>query len=221
MSESVSLHIEDATLILRPERAVIWHERRTVIVADTHFGKSALFRRNGVAVPDGSDELARKRLEDLIRVTASKRLLILGDFLHAPIAKDSREAAALESWCYMLKDVQIAVVAGNHDRGALTAWRPPLQWYVGELLEPPFRFTHDADHSAHLESGLYTLSGHIHPVTRLGPSRTRAPRIPVFWERRQGLVLPSFGLFTGGSLVNPNSAGHIYAAGPERVVRLR
>jgi DNA ligase-associated metallophosphoesterase len=221
MSEDVALDIEGETVLLHPERAAVWRERRTVLVADTHFGKSALFRRHGVAVPDGSDELDRSRLARVIRATRSIRLIILGDFLHAPLASDSREAADVEAWCAALDDVEIVVLAGNHDRGALDVWRPPLQWHIGDLIEPPFRFTHDAARPVREGSALFTVSGHVHPVARIGASRTRAPRVPVFWKRQRGLVLPAFGVFTGGAVVIPRAGEQLYAAGPERVLRLR
>lgn len=215
------MRVEGATLLLRPERAVLWQERHTVIVADTHFGKSALFRRHGIAVPAGADELDRDRLTRLVRSNQANRLIVLGDFLHAPLASDSREAADLEAWCAALGDIEIIVVAGNHDRGTLATWRPPLQWHASDLVEPPLRFVHDDDRAERSKPALFTLSGHVHPVARLGRARTRAPRVPVFWQHDNGLVLPSFGLFTGGSVVTPRDSDRLYAVGPERVVRLR
>lgn len=219
MNEDILLRIEDATLMLHPERAAIWLERRTVIAADTHFGKSALFRRHGIPVPAGADELDRQRLHGLVRSTKATRLIVLGDFLHAPVAADSPDAADLSAWCAALSDVEIIVIAGNHDRGVLAVWRPPLEWRESDLLDPPFRFTHDADRPTQIPNGCFTLSGHVHPVIRLGALRRKAPRVPVFWERERGLVLPSFGLFTGGYEVTPHGAEHVYAVGPDRVVR--
>jgi metallophosphoesterase superfamily enzyme len=61
----------------------------------------------------------------------------------------------------------------------------------------------------------------VHPVARIGATRSRAPRVPVFWRRQCGLVLPAFGVFTGGAVVIPGAGEQLYAAGPERVLRLR
>lgn len=229
---SVALHGE--TLWLHPQRAVVWPERRTLIVADTHFGKSALFGRHGVAVPAGSDREDRGRLNRLLQETGAARLLILGDFLHAPLDADSHDMQELRAWVDSLRHTEIRVIAGNHDRGisgnraASSRWhelrpawqRRDLVWQEQDLLEPPFRFTHDAGR-APSQAALYTLSGHIHPVVRLSGLRKHAPRVPIFWQRQSGLVLPSFGAFTGGHLVRPAAEDHVFAVGSQAVVRFR
>lgn len=221
MSGSLPLDIHGETLLLHPERAVIWPQRRTVIVADTHFGKSAVFRRHGVAVPSGSDEHDRQRLTRLIHAAGARRLMILGDFLHAPMDAASGDARDWDVWNAGLHDTEIVVIAGNHDRGGAGDWRPAVQWHHDELVEPPFRFTHDADRSSGRSSGLFTLSGHIHPTARIRGLRKRSMRVPIFWRRDAGLVLPAFGVFTGGYVVTPAAGDSVFAAGPEGVVRFR
>jgi DNA ligase-associated metallophosphoesterase len=230
--ECAAITVQAETLWLHPERAVIWPARRTVIVADTHFGKSALFGRHGVAVPAGTDGDDRERLRRLVARTGAVRLIILGDFVHAPLEAGSADARDLVAWATGLCDCEISVIAGNHDRGAGgaagtggtdAAWPTramPWRWQESELVEPPFRFTHDAERGI-ADARLFSLSGHIHPVARLAGLRKRMPRVPIFWLRPSGLVLPSFGAFTGGYLVRPAPEDQVFAVGPERVVRLR
>ncbi|MEO6368989.1 MAG: phosphoesterase, partial [Steroidobacteraceae bacterium] len=74
------------TVLLHPERALSWPARRLLVVADTHFGKSSIFARHGIAVPAGADALDRERIDALLQATRSERLLVLGDFLHGPVA---------------------------------------------------------------------------------------------------------------------------------------
>ena len=119
------------------------------------------------------------------------------------------------------------MIAGNHDRGASgdpaasLRWRARgFAWQAQDLLEAPFRFTHDADRGAP-DAALYALSGHIHPVVRLAGLRKHAPRVPIFWRRASGLVLPSFGAFTGGQLVRPAQRDQVFAVGSQAVVRFR
>ena len=83
---SVTREIRGEILLLHPERALLWPARRTVIVADTHFGKSSVFAHHGLAVPNGADALDRQRLTNLIAQSGSTRLLVLGDFLHGALA---------------------------------------------------------------------------------------------------------------------------------------
>ena len=89
--QTVSVTIHGERLVLHPERALIWPRRRTVIVADTHFGKSGYFGRHGMAVPAGSDEADRQRLSRLVTDVDARRLIILGDFLHAPLTAGSAD----------------------------------------------------------------------------------------------------------------------------------
>ena len=219
MSAGLPVEIRGETLLLHPMRAVVWPRRDTVIVADTHFGKSGFFRRHGIATPAGSDEADRQRLNDLVSETGAARLIVLGDFLHAPFEPLDRDAQDLAAWIEALRPVEVVVVAGNHDRGAGGLSSSRLRWYDDELVEPPFRLIHDADRSAEGGADLFTLSGHIHPVARLSGLPKRSPRVPIFWQRSAGLVLPSFGLFTGGHVVRPLDGDRVFAVGPQRVVR--
>jgi DNA ligase-associated metallophosphoesterase len=219
-ADDALLAVGGESLRLLPQRAVLWTRRRTVIVADTHFGKSALLRQHGLAVPAGSDAHDRERLSGLLAQTDACRLIVLGDFLHGPLAADQDDAAALMAWRATLPAIEIVVVAGNHDRGGAEPWRSTLTWMDRDLVEDGFLFTHDAAHSGSHDARLFTLSGHLHPCARIGGPKGRGLRVPVFWRRRAGLVLPSFGLFTGGMLVRPEDGEQLFAAGSERVIRL-
>jgi len=217
MTGTLALSVSDETLLLHPERAAIWPRLGALIVADTHFGKSAALGRQGLAVPAGSDEQDLGRLTRLIRCFDIRRLIILGDFLHEPIEPDVAEAVALESWCAERRHegVAIQVIAGNHDRGISSGWRGGLEWVAEALLEPPFRFVHDAARAP--ASDAFSLSGHIHPVTALRGLK-RAARVPAFWLRKANLVLPSFGSFTGGQRVAAAAGERIFAVSPDLVV---
>jgi uncharacterized protein len=218
---SVTREIRGEILLLHPDRALLWPARRTVIVADTHFGKSSVLSRHGLAVPQGADALDRQRLTNLIAQSGSTRLLVLGDFLHGALTADSVSARELADWLASLCELRILVqvVAGNHDRSAASGWRAPVQWISGSLDEGPFRFTHEAE--AAEPSGPFTFSGHVHPVVALGTRLKNRMRVPVFWERAGGMVLPSFGLFTGGFRLQPAPGERVFAAGPDAVVELR
>jgi DNA ligase-associated metallophosphoesterase len=220
LSGTVSLCIGGETLLLHPERAVLWPRAGAVIVADIHFGKSSSFGRHGLAVPAGSDQEDRARLTRLIESFDSHRLIILGDFFHEPLQPKSAESIDLESWSAALArtGVRIQVIAGNHDRGVQSGWRGSMEWIEGELREPPFRFVHDSARRNAVRQGAFTLSGHIHPVMALRGLRKRVARVPVFWQREQGMELPSFGSFTGGYLISPAPGDRIYAVSPEGVV---
>lgn len=218
MNGALALSVADEEVWLLPERAVFWPRLRMLIIADTHFGKSSIFGMYGVPVPAGTDEADRRRIGRMMQQWGADRLLILGDFLHAPLPLESPDAQALIDWSIAFRPARLHVVAGNHDRGSTPRWRAVFDWNERDLIEPPFRFTHDADAARPGASDEFTFSGHIHPVTRLRGLRKSGPRVPVFWLRPQGLVLPSFGMFTGGYAVRPADEDRLFAVTPERVV---
>lgn len=217
MKGAVQLRIHGETLWLHPQRAVVWRRGNALIVADTHFAKSSALARHGMAIPAGTDEGDRSRLTQLISEVSAQRLIVLGDFLHQPIAPDSPEAIQMQCWCDSLRNTRIQVIAGNHDRGVSTGWRGSIEWIAGEHEEWPLRFIHD-DSSISAGKSIFSLSGHVHPVVALRGLRKRSSRVPAFWLREHGLVLPSFGLFTGGHLIEPAIGEQLFAVSPEQVV---
>ena len=70
-------------LHLLAERAVYWERTSTLLVADPHFGKAAAFRAGGVPVPRGTTTENLRRLDRAIARTNARRVIFLGDFLHA------------------------------------------------------------------------------------------------------------------------------------------
>ncbi len=218
---ALELTIRGERLLLHPARALLWPARRMLIVADVHFGKGEVFAQHGVPVPRGTDALDRERLGQLLRTSGSERLLVLGDFLHGALVAGGEAATALEEWLVRLAPVQVALVTGNHDRRAASGWRAPLAWQGPQLTEGPFRFVHDLPDADAPGDEPFTLGGHVQPVVKFGALRKRRPRVPVFWMRAHGMVLPSFGLFTGGYVVQPQPGERIFTAGPEVVAELR
>ena len=172
-------------LVMDPRRALFWPRASSLFAADTHFGKSAVFRREGIPLPEGSDEEDLLALSQLITRYKAKRLYILGDFVHGALPDNHYFYRQFNDWRASV-GVEVHVVLGNHDIHLARHALHNIHWHVRVLL-PPFELVHDPD-----ETGEgYFLAGHIHPVTRIS-TRGDSLRMPVFWRRRNGMVLPSF-----------------------------
>ncbi len=230
------LRLRDELLRLHPDRALSWPARRTLVVADTHFGKDDVFRRAGLAIPEGAAAEDLARLTRLLESTASERLVVLGDFVHGAVEHGDAFPARFAQWRRRHCELAIDVVLGNHDRSLRHPdrddWTTGLRWHAQALQEGRFDLVHDGDELRGAAPGLapgpdhddeprFALSGHVHPVTRLPVPGGRALRVPVFWQRAAGLVLPSFGRFTGGQLVRPGPDERLLVSGPARVHALR
>lgn len=217
MTLPLRIELQGEALELHPERALFWPRRRTLIVADVHLGKDAVFRRAGLPIPAGGVERDLARLAALVERFAAERLLVLGDLLHAPLhADDAGWVEQVAAFRARHAALAFEVVRGNHDR---TPERVPASWNVRWLDEAthegPFVFMHDAREDARG----YALGGHLHPVLRMS-SATDSLRVPVFWLRGGSGVLPSFGGFTGGYPIANRRGERVYAATPDGVIQI-
>ena len=203
-------------LELHHERAVHWVARRTLLVADVHLGKEAVFGRFGVAIPHGPSEGDLGRLAALIAATGVERLCILGDFMHAAPSPGERWLGALSAFLDAHAALAVEVVAGNHDRiGGRALVDARVRWIEGSVHEGPFVLQHEPGEDARG----YVLAGHVHPACRIGGGRRgESLRAPAFWFRRRGAVLPAFGAFTGGETIRPTRGERVFLAGPDCVV---
>lgn len=199
-------------LYLLPERALWWPAARVLLIADLHLGKAATYRALGQPVPGGTTQQNLARLDALIACLAPQRLVFLGDFLHAAQARTV--LAAVADWRARHAGVAMTLVRGNHDS---RAGDPPAALGIDVVNEPfllgPFACCHHPQsHATH-----FVLAGHLHPVCRLyGPGRDSV-RLPCFVSDARQAVLPAFGEFTGGWLMERAPERRFYAVGGETV----
>jgi uncharacterized protein len=204
------------------QRALYWQEGATLFVADVHIGKAASFRSLGVPVPSGTTDENLARLSECLAITRANRLVILGDFVHAPSSYTEGVMAALYAWRNQWSDVAVILIQGNHDRRAgaipidLKIEVHPREVSLMNRFGP-FLALHEPSDSA-IPSGQLGLAGHIHPVVRFeGKARDRL-RLPCFVLNHQQapnhLLLPAFGEFTGGYALEKKDCEKLFVVGP-------
>ena len=202
---------------LLPQRAIWWPTRRTLLLADVHFGKSAAFRVRGVPVPGGSTARDLSRIADLLASTAATRLIILGDLVHGPVGKLAELIQAITAWRRAHQHLEILLVRGNHDRAA---GRVPSEWNMREVAEPHLEDVFQFSHTPPDRCDKPTFAGHIHPTAHLRDFDGSVVCTPCFVLERNCLTVPAFGTFTGGYPIYPQDDRFIYVVSPTRVVRL-
>ena len=190
----IRLEIEGEGVVLTPEHALWMPERKTLLVADAHFGKAASFRAGGIFVPRGTTATTLARLDHALARTNATRVVFLGDLLHAREGRSPETLRLVADWRASRAAVEFVLVRGNHDRAA---GDPPASLGIAcvdaPMLEGLFAFTHHPRSIA----GHYDIAGHVHPAVRLHGAGRQFERLPCFWVRRDGMVLPAFGDFTG------------------------
>jgi DNA ligase-associated metallophosphoesterase len=180
-------------LELRPERALFWPARQTLLVADVHLGKDQVFRQQGLAVPAGVVGEELRRLDQLLDKTRAERLIVLGDWVHAPPRPDDRWPLEVLEWRRRRTALSVELVQGNHDR-SLSAWLG--EWNMVDHAE---RLDIDGLSLVHeWQEGLHSpgVSGHLHPGAQVRVGHEQV-RLPAFLLGADHLVLPAFGRFTG------------------------
>lgn len=199
---------------LLPGRAVWWPAARALLIADVHLGKDQVFRRSGLAIPGAVQDAELEALDRLLESRPAERLIVLGDWVHAPPVNGEAWPAAIGDWRRRHAELAIDLVLGNHDRN-LAPWL--ADWRINAHLEPleinRLKLSHEVDPQAPPAG----MSGHLHPVAWLRLGRERL-RLPAFARRDDHLILPAFGRFTGGfDGLDPRAWSH-YAIAGERIV---
>jgi DNA ligase-associated metallophosphoesterase len=203
----------DQTLELLPGKAVLLPDR-TLVVADLHLGKATAFQAKGLAIPEGDSHADLERLRMLCEQVGANRLVVNGDLFHSPAGLTAEIEHLLQAFVSSAR-IPIELVLGNHDVkiSRLPAWLPAARSmeYGGVHL------VHDP---ADAPCDRPVIAAHWHPVAKIADGKRTSLRLPCFLLRRNLLVLPSFGSFTGGSIVDLEKGDRVFVAPGERVIEV-
>jgi uncharacterized protein len=173
------------TLHLMPSGALCWPARRLLCVSDLHLGKSErLARRGGTLLPPYETQATLEKLDRDLDRTDPERVVCLGDSFDDLAAFDGIEESARLWLARLMAGRDWTWITGNHDPGPVEIGGT----HRAELKLQPFTFRHIAEPQERAE-----ISGHYHPKARLaGQSK------PCFLADASRLILPAYGVYTGG-----------------------
>lgn len=80
MSREINLEFVGQLLTLNAEKAIYMAVSKTLLIADVHLGKDAVFRRSGLAIPQGDVINSLARLTTLVQHYRVEQLIVLGGF---------------------------------------------------------------------------------------------------------------------------------------------
>jgi DNA ligase-associated metallophosphoesterase len=198
-----------------PERSLLRPRSGTLYIADVHLGKAATFRAHSLPIPGGTTQRTLQRLSHALHRTSARRLIILGDLLHARAGNSDDLRDQLLAWRLEWKTLPIQLLRGNHDRNAgriddalqideiepscsdngVTLWHYPPAFSTGPWL-----------------------AGHLHPAVRLASRAQDGVVLPCFHVRGSGVVLPAFGEFTGTSIIEVQPGERVLAIADDAVL---
>lgn len=200
--------LEGEKIRLLPEKAVFWEAKRKLLIADTHFGKSATFRKGGIRVTEAINTKSIDRLDQLLKKYQPEECIVLGDLFHS---KANEEWESVRNLISSHRNITFSLIPGNHDILPAEQYRTAgIELLAPAFSIPPFLLVHDPATASVARYREYILSGHIHPGVLLRGKGRQSLRLPCFqFGEKQG-ILPAFGDFTGKHIVEPTSKDRIF-----------
>ncbi len=209
----MTIQIADQTLKLVPEAGVLL-EDGTLIVADLHLGKASAFQAKGLAIPEGDSEADLGRLTALAKWHQAERVIVNGDLFHSPAGLTDEIERLIERWLDEVR-VPVQLVLGNHER------KLPR---IPHGMNPVESVVRDGIHIVHdpmdAPEGVVSVTGHWHPYVKIADGKRTALRLPCFLLRGDMLVLPAFGSFTGGQILDKEDGDRYFVSPGEDVVEV-
>jgi metallophosphoesterase superfamily enzyme len=186
------------------------------MVADTHWGKKGGFPWFGRKSAQGNIAEDLSRLSQALDRKRARHLLVIGDLLNTGAVRDQLLIDELEKWRSCHRELEITVVRGENDQGALNPLkRCDFVFVDGPILIPPFFIKHNATRG----ETAYTISGHLHPAVELVEEGGHRARRRCFWFGKRIGVLPAFGS-DEVRLFKPDPGDDVFIVDEEKVLRL-
>ena len=190
----LKVRIAGEACLLRCSGALWVVEHRTLIASDLHLEKGSAFAVRGQMLPPYDSPATLAKLESEIEALDPARVVLLGDSFHDAkavnrLSTDDRDRlvrlAVGRDWIWL---------EGNHDLVALAGALDALPGRVVTTMDlGALRLIHEPQPGE--QPG--EIAGHLHPAARVA-AYGRGVRRPCFVTDGQRLVMPAFGVFTGG-----------------------
>jgi len=204
---------------LTNEPAMFISKQKTLVICDLHLGIEYEIFKSGITIPSQTEKL-EKRIENLIKQTKAKHLIILGDVKHQVPNISWQEYKEIPKFLEHFKGVKISIVKGNHDGDIERLARRDIDIYEPKGFRiNDFVLTHgQAWPDKHELNASYLIMGHVHPAIEFWTESFRT--IEPCWIRckidnekleekfgiktkfKQGIIMPAFNHIVGGMAFN-------------------
>jgi hypothetical protein len=182
--------LNNQTLLLDPAGAMILPEHSLLCVSDLHLEKGAAFARRGQLLPPWDTLATLRILERVIARYNPKVVVSLGDNFHDRTGSVHMPVEFRLMINEMARGREWIWINGNHDPDGVT----DLAGTSADTLDyAGLHFRHEPRRTP--QAG--EIAGHLHPAATL-IRKERAVRRPCFATDGRRLIMPSFGVLTGG-----------------------
>ncbi len=202
----MEVEISGEVLKLLRQKAIWLSHRKTLLLADLHFGKINHFRKAGIPVPAKANDKNTETLIDLLNETKPDRVIFLGDLFHSHY---NEEWSVVGQILKHFSLCSFELVRGNHDiMSQLQYQRQKITVHENSLRLGDLMLSHEP--MTTIPEGNYNLAGHVHPGVRLEGKGRQALTLPCFYFGKESGILPAFGSFTGIALITPRKEDRIF-----------
>jgi len=194
-------------------------ENKILVLADLHIGLEYEIFQSGITIPSQVEKLER-RIDNLIRQTKAKHLVILGDVKHQVPNISWQEYKEIPKFLEYFTNIKMSIVKGNHDGDIERLARKDI-----DIHEPKgfrindFVLTHgQAWPDKNDLNAKYLIMGHVHPAIEFWTEnfRTIEPcwlkckidnkkleeKFGIKTKFKQGIIMPAFNRLVGGMAFN-------------------
>ena len=174
---------------MHPSGALFWRDASLLIVGDLHLEKGSSYHRSGQFLPPYDTAQTLARLVQVLTELAPRRLLFLGDVFHDGAAWTRMVPQDRQTLLDITEARDTIWVEGNHDQSFV----PPGHSAVTEIEIAGIVLRHIMDEA----DGRPEISAHYHPAALIHHRGSRVRR-PCFVRAAGRLIMPAFGVLTGG-----------------------
>lgn len=186
-------------LVCDPTGALYVPAHRLLVVSDLHLEKGAAFARRGMMLPPYDTASTLALLAGVIARYEPSHVVSLGDSFHDTHGAAYMPAPFRQQLLALMSGRDWTWITGNHDP------EPPAS-VGGRTLGVAHVAGLHFRHEPAVAAGAGEIAGHLHPVAKVA-SRGRTVRSACFATDGRRMIMPSFGVTTGGM----NVLGHAFA----------
>ncbi|RKE86315.1 putative phosphoesterase [Rhizobium sp. AG855] len=162
----------------------------TLVVSDLHLEKGAAFARRGQLLPPYDTQATLRLLDAVVTRYHPKTVISLGDNFHDRVGSALMPLPFREMILAIARGRDLIWINGNHDPDGTTGL-PGI--CADEIALSGLTFRHEPS----LAHGKGEVAGHLHPSATVR-RREKSVRRPCFATDGNRLIMPSFGVTTGG-----------------------
>jgi len=202
---TLNFEFAGAALTALGSGALYWAAQDLLVVSDLHFGKSArLAQVGGAQLPPYETRETLQRLQGDLERTQARCVICLGDSFDDGAVEAALPEADLLCLLGLMAGRNWTWIEGNHDPGPVSLGGV----HQASVSRDGLVFRHIAT-----VAGTGEVSGHYHPKIQLG----RRGRACFLLDDRR-LILPAYGVYTGGLRCESAVLSRLMAPGAQAIV---